>query len=129
MQTQFSKDFSILLTKVTTANSKKDIAIVSGLNKTVQQIEQSCKVNPGELMSDPYFGANYYQYKFEGFSNKSSIERSIRSSIQYGNPSLLNVFVELADASETSITFNIKFNQNDLVNFKQNQQCTIEVPI
>lgn len=124
-----SKDFSILLTKVTTANSKKDISVVSGLNKIVQLIEQACKVNQGELMADYYFGSNFYQYKFTGLTNKSLLQATLAHTIQYAIPSITNITVLLTDVSDEYMTFDITFTTSNSVNSQINSSCTIEVPL
>jgi hypothetical protein len=124
-----SKDFSILLTKVTTNNSKKDISMVSGLNKTVQLVEQACKVNQGELMADFFFGSNFYQYKFTGRVNPSMLQAMLANSVQYALPNLLNVTVKLVEATDDVMTFDITFTTSNSVNTQINAQCTIEVPL
>lgn len=124
-----SKDFSVLLTKVTTTNSKKDISMVTGLNKTVQLVEQACKVNQGELMADYYFGSDFYQYKFTGLANTSMLQAMLSNSIQYSVPELSNVTVKLTEATDVTMNFDITFTTSDSVNKQVNAQCTIEVPL
>jgi hypothetical protein len=124
-----TKDFSILLTKVNTTNTKKDIGVVSGYNKLVQQIEQSCKVSPGELMADPFFGTSYFQYTFNRAGTKSLTQAAIANSIRYSMPNIQNLVVQLSETTNTSMIFDISFSTTDFVNSQQTVNCTIEVPL
>jgi len=124
-----SKDFDILLRKVTTSNTKKDISVVSGYNMIVQQIEQVCKSNQGELMADPYFGSNVYQYIYDNQYDKNLIELFVTNSIQYGVKSAYNVIVKMTESNSSYITFNIKFSLGNSVNNQKTIECNIEVPI
>lgn len=123
-----SKDFSILMTKVSTANAKKDISLVTGDNKIVQIVEQACKVNQGELMADPYFGSNYFQYLFTGSGTKSETQINVKNSIEYAIPNIYNLSVQMSESTETSIVFNISFNTTDFINSQNGVECIIEVP-
>lgn len=122
------KDFSILMTKVTSANNKKDISIVSNYNKIVQQIEQSAKVNKGELMADPFFGSNYFQFSFDGIADVAMMRTVIKDSIEYSIPDLINLSVELLENTGTSLIFDITFSLSDYLNNQDNINCVIEVP-
>lgn len=124
-----SKDFSILLTKVSTSNAKKDISLVTGDNKYVQIIEHACKVNQGELVSNPFFGSNYFQYIFNGSGTKYTTERIVRNSIEYALPGVSNISVELIESSEISLTFNVSYSVTDSINSQNKVECIIEVPI
>lgn len=123
-----SKDFSILMTKVSTANAKKDISLVTGDNKIVQIVEQACKVNQGELMADPYFGSNYFQYLFTGSGTKAETQINVKNSIEYAIPNIYNLSVQMSESTETSIVFNISFNTTDFINSQNGVECIIEVP-
>jgi len=122
------KDFSILMTKVSAANNKKDIGMVSNYNKIVQQIEQAAKVNKGELMADPFFGSNYFQFSFDGIADVAMMRTVIKDSIEYAIPDLINVSVELLENTETSLIFDINFTLSDFLNTQNNINCVIEVP-
>ena len=60
------KDFSILLEKIYTDSSKKDLAVVSGFNAYSQYIEAVCKTQKGELVSNMNLGSDYFKYIFNG---------------------------------------------------------------
>ncbi len=77
-----TKDFSILLEKVSTANSKKDLAFVSGTNSIVQQIENVLKTNKGENVSNMSFGANIKDYTYDVAVNRQIITSTLRSVIK-----------------------------------------------
>ena len=68
-----TKDFSILLEKVSTANAKKDLAYVDGTNSIVQQIENVLKTNKGENVSNMSFGANIRDYTYDVAVNRQII--------------------------------------------------------
>jgi len=95
----------------------------------VQQIEQSCKVSPGELMADPFFGTSYFQYAFNGAGTKSLTQAAIANSIRYSMPNIQNLVVQLSETTNTSMIFDISFSTTDFVNSQQTVNCTIEVPI
>ena len=122
------KDFSILLSKVSTTNAKKDISLVSGFNKIVQQVDQSAKVNKGELMADPYFGSNMYQYIFDGLADIAMMRTSIQDSIEYGIPDIFNISVELIENTGFSLIFDVNFSTTDYINSQTDINCVIEVP-
>ena len=116
------------MSKVSTTNAKKDISLVSGYNKVVQQVEHASKVNRGELMADPFFGSSYYEYIFDGVSDISMMRVSIKNSIEYGIPDLINVSVELLENTEISLIFDVNFTLSDYINSQTDINCVIEVP-
>jgi phage baseplate assembly protein W len=124
-----NKDFSILLYKVNTTSSKKDISVVTGFNKIVQQIEQTTKVNKGELMSDPYFGSNVYQYIYDGSMSAGILQGVLGQAIQYAIPDIRTIIVNLVSVSDMEYVFKINFTSNNSVNVQNNAECTIEVPL
>lgn len=123
-----TKDFSIFLTKVSSDNSTKDFSVVTGYNMLVQQIEQACKVNQGELMADPYFGSNINQFIYSDQINKNFIQGFLSNSINYGVSNISNVIVKNMNFSETYLNFEVEFSVSNSVN-KQSVKCNIEVPL
>lgn len=116
------------MTKVTTSNDKKDISLVSNYNKIVQQIEQAAKTNKGELMADPYFGSNSFQFTYDGVTDIAMTRVSVKDSIEYAVPELLNLTVQLTENTDTSLIFDVNFSLSDYLNTQDNINCTIEIP-
>lgn len=123
-----SKDFSILFPKITTSNSIKDFAVVSGYNMIVQQIQQACLTQKGELMADPNFGSNYYSFKFAAGISNAALENALKNSIEYSVKSLYNVKVKINYYSNDLIQFTVTFTTGDGIN-KQTMNCNLEVPL
>lgn len=123
-----TKDFSIFLTKVSTDNATKDFSVVTGYNMLVQQIEQACKVNKGELMADPYFGSDINQFLYSDQINKNFIQGFLSNSINYGVTDVNNVVVKNMNYGESSLTFEVEFSVSNSVN-SQSVKCNIEVPL
>lgn len=94
----------------------------------VQQIEQACKVNQGELMADPYFGSNINQFIYSDQINKNFIQGFLSNSINYGVSNISNVIVKNMNFSETYLNFEVEFSVSNSVN-KQSVKCNIEVPL
>jgi hypothetical protein len=123
-----SKDFSILFPKISTSSEFKDIGMVTGYNMIVQQIEQACLTQKGELMADPIFGSNYYSYKYSAGISIPALENSLKNTITYGVKNIYNVSVKVSSYSDSLIQFNATFSIADGVN-KQTMTCSIEVPL
>jgi hypothetical protein len=123
-----SKDFNIFFSKVTTANQIKDIAVVTGYNKIVQQIEQACLTQKGELMADPNFGSNYYSFKFSMGISLPALNSNIRNVIKYAIPTLYDVTVNTTEYTDEILKFDVTFTTNDTIK-KQTMTCTLEVPL
>jgi hypothetical protein len=58
------KDFSILLDKVHTTTGTRDVSMVTGFNAYAQYIENICKTQKGEIISDMSLGSDFYNYIF-----------------------------------------------------------------
>lgn len=123
-----SKDFSVLFPKITTTNQVKDFAMVTGYNMIVQQIQQACLTQKGELMADPNFGSNYYSYKFAAGVSLGALESALKNSIQYGVKSIYNVKVKINYYSNSLVQFTVTFSTSSGVS-NQVMTCSIEVPL
>jgi phage baseplate assembly protein W len=124
-----TKDFSILLEKVTTANAKKDIAFVEGTNSIVQQIENVLKTNKGENVSNISFGANIRDYAYDVAVNRQLVTSTLRSAIKSSIRKIFDVSVSINYYSETVIIFNIQFSTELSLNRQNKSSCQIEIPL
>ena len=124
-----TKDFSILLEKVTTANAKKDIAFVEGTNSIVQQIENVLKTNKGENVSNISFGANIKDYAYDVAVNRQLVTSTLRSAIKSSIRKIFDVSVSINYYSETVIIFNIQFSTELSLNRQNKSSCQIEIPL
>ena len=124
-----TKDFSILLEKVTTANAKKDIAFVEGTNSIVQQIENVLKTNKGENVSNISFGANIRDYAYDVAVNRQLVTSTLRSEIKSSIRKIFDVSVSINYYSETVIIFNIQFSTELSLNRQNKSSCQIEIPL
>ena len=123
------KDFSILLEKVTTKSSKKDLGVVSGFNAYAQYIEAVCKTQKGELVSNMDLGSDYFKYIFSGYGNVGSLETTMAGYIQASVPHLFNVKVQATYLSDTMFRFTVNYSVTDEVNTQNNASTYIEVEI
>jgi phage baseplate assembly protein W len=120
------KDFSILLEKIDTAKTKKDVSLVSGFNAITQYIENVLKTQKGELISNMNMGTDYFTYSF-GTTDPGSLEFSLESYIQSAIPKISNVKVTLRSQSKTSLSFQVTFSIFDGIRSQNNATCFIEV--
>jgi len=124
-----TKDFSILLEKVSTANSKKDLAFVSGTNSIVQQIENVLKTNKGENVSNMSFGANIKDYTYDVAVNRQIITSTLRSVIKSSIRKIFDVSVTVNYYSDTVIIFDIQFSTEISLTSQNKSSCQIEIPL
>ena len=124
-----TKDFSILLEKVTTANSKKDLAFVSGTNSIVQQIENVLRTNKGENVSNMSFGANIRDYTYDVAVNRQIITSTLRSVIKSSIRKIIDVSVTVNYYSDTVIIFDIQFSTEISLTSQNKSSCQIEIPL
>jgi phage baseplate assembly protein W len=124
-----TKDFSILLEKVTTANSKKDLAFVSGTNSIVQQIENVLRTNKGENVSNMSFGANIKDYTYDVAVNRQIITSTLRSVIKSSIRKIFDVSVTVNYYSDTAIIFDIQFSTEISLTSQNKSSCQIEIPL
>jgi len=124
-----TKDFSILLEKVTTANSKKDLAFVSGTNSIVQQIENVLRTNKGENVSNMSFGANIRDYTYDVAVNRQIITSTLRSVIKSSIRKIFDVSVTVNYYSDTAIIFDIQFSTEISLTSQNKSSCQIEIPL
>ena len=124
-----TKDFSILLEKVSTANAKKDLAYVDGTNSIVQQIENVLKTNKGENVSNISFGANIRDYTYDVAVNRQIITSTLRSVIKSSIRKIFDVSVSVNYYSDTVIIFDIQFSTEISLNSQNKSSCQIEIPL
>jgi len=124
-----TKDFSILLEKVSTANSKKDLAFVSGTNSIVQQIENVLRTNKGENVSNMSFGANIKDYTYDVAVNRQIITSTLRSVIKSSIRKIFDVSVTVNYYSDTAIIFDIQFSTEISLTSQNKSSCQIEIPL
>jgi phage baseplate assembly protein W len=124
-----TKDFSILLEKVSTSNSKKDLAFVSGTNSIVQQIENVLKTNKGENVSNMSFGANIKDYTYDVAVNRQIITSTLRSVIKSSIRKIFDVSVTVNYYSDTVIIFDIQFSTEISLTSQNKSSCQIEIPL
>ena len=124
-----TKDFSILLEKVSTANAKKDLAYVDGTNSIVQQIENVLKTNKGENVSNMSFGANIKDYTYDVAVNRQIITSTLRSVIKSSIRKIFDVSVSVNYYSDTVIIFDIQFSTEISLNSQNKSSCQIEIPL
>jgi phage baseplate assembly protein W len=124
-----TKDFSILLEKVSTKNSKKDLAFVSGTNSIVQQIENVLKTNKGENVSNMSFGANIKDYTYDVAVNRQIITSTLRSVIKSSIRKIFDVSVTVNYYSDTVIIFDIQFSTEISLTSQNKSSCQIEIPL
>ena len=124
-----TKDFSILLEKVSTANSKKDLAFVSGTNSIVQQIENVLRTNKGENVSNMSFGANIRDYTYDVAVNRQIITSTLRSVIKSSIRKIFDVSVTVNYYSDTVIIFDIQFSTEISLTRQNKSSCQIEIPL
>ena len=124
-----TKDFSILLEKVSTANAKKDLAYVDGTNSIVQQIENVLRTNKGENVSNMSFGANIRDYTYDVAVNIQIITSTLRSVIKSSIRKIFDVSVSVNYYSDTVIIFDIQFSTEISLNSQNKSSCQIEIPL
>jgi phage baseplate assembly protein W len=123
------KDFSILLEKVNSKSSKKDIGMVSGFNAYSQYIENILKTQKGELVSNMNLGSDYFSYIFSGQAQVGPLESGLAAYIESAIPVMNNVKVRLEYASDTQFQFFITYSLNNGINGQSNSSTTIEVEL
>jgi hypothetical protein len=123
------KDFSIFLEKINSKSTKKDIALVSGFNAYSQYIENVCKTQKGELVSDSNFGSDYFKYIFDGQSDTGGLESSMAAYISASIPQISNVVVSLQYASQQSYQFFITYSLNDGIVSQSKTSTFVEVEL
>ena len=123
------KDFSILFEKINSSSTKKDIGLVSGFNAYSQYIENICKTQKGELVSDISLGSDYFSYIFDGQANPGILENNMAAYISSAIPVLINVKVKLEYASDNVFQFLIYFSTSDGITKQSNTSTFIEVEL
>jgi hypothetical protein len=123
------KDFSILLEKISTNSTKKDLAVVSGFNAYSQYIEAVCKTQKGELVSNMNLGSDYFKYIFNGQGNVGSLEVSLAAYISAAIPELSNVQVNVEYITDTVIQFLVTYLITDGINTQNKASTYIEVQL
>jgi hypothetical protein len=123
------KDFSILFEKINSSSTKKDIGLVSGFNAYSQYIENVCKTQKGELVSDISLGSDYFSYIFDGQANPGILENNMAAYISSAIPVLINVKVKLEYASDKVFQFLIYFSTSDGIIKQSNTSTFIEVEL
>lgn len=124
-----TKDFSMVLEKVVTTTTKKDIGFVDGANFFVSQIENVLKTNKGENVSDIYFGSDLATYAYDINVNKKLICLNLESAIKYGIKKIFNVKVNLLYSSETLLRFRVDFSYSTQPGKSNPSSCIIEIPL
>lgn len=124
-----TKDFSILLEKVSTTNAKKDLAYVNGTNSIVQQIENVLKTNKGENVSNMSFGANIKDYTYDVAVNRQIVTSTLQSVIKSSIRKIFDVSVSVNYYSDTVIIFDIEFSTEISLNSRNKSSCQIEIPL
>jgi hypothetical protein len=120
-----TKDFNILLQKVSTSAKLKDFGMVSDYNMYVQQIENVCRTQKGENLNHR-FGCNLFDYLFDRQANRHIIETVLAASIQSNISTLTEVKASMVYSDDTLMRFNINFYIRDGLK-TQSAFCTIEV--
>jgi hypothetical protein len=123
------RDFSILFEKVSTTSGTKDIALVKGFNAYSQYIENVCKTQKGEVISDLNLGSDYYSYIFDGKANKGELETAMASYIAASIKNIFNVKVVLKYSTETLFQFVITYDISDGISKISNASTFIEVEL
>jgi phage baseplate assembly protein W len=123
------KDFSILLEKVNVTSAKKDIGLVSGFNAYSQYIENVCKTQKGELISNMNMGSNYFNFIFNGQADTGSLENAMAAYIQAAIPALSKVKVNLQYADLNSFQFLITYSLSNGISNQSNATTFIEVQL
>jgi hypothetical protein len=122
------KDFSILMEKIETARTKKDISVVSGFNAITQYIEHILKTQKGELISNMSLGSDYFTYVY-GTNDVGVLELSLAAYIQAAIVKLNNVKVKLLSQSNQFFQFQVTFSLFDGIKYQDNVSCLIEVEL
>lgn len=123
------KDFSILLDKVHTTTGTRDVSMVTGFNAYAQYIENICKTQKGEIISDMSLGSDLYNYIFNGQANKGLLETSLAAYIKASVKTIFNVKVKLEYASETVFEFLVTYDVSDGINKISNASTFVEVEL
>jgi phage baseplate assembly protein W len=121
------RDFSILLEKVVTGSSKKDIGTVSGFNAYAQYIEVVLKTQKGELISNMNLGSNYFDYIFNGQANFPALQTSLAAYIQAAIPKIYNVSVQANYATLDTFEFTVIYSITDGIAKQENITTFVEV--
>lgn len=124
-----TKDFSMLLEKVSTSSSKKDIGYVDEANSFVAQIENLFKTHKGENVSDIYFGIDLVSDPQEIQTNKRGITSTLAYAIKYGIKNVFNPRVTLLYSSETLLKFKVDFSYEIGPEKFTPTSCIIEIPL
>jgi hypothetical protein len=122
------RDFSILLEKVDTAQTKKDVGIVTGFNAISQYIEHIMKTQKGELISDMNMGSDYFSYIF-GTNDPGLLELNLAAYIQAAIPQISDVRVDLLSQEDEQLSFQINFSIFDGIKTQNNASCFVEVDL
>lgn len=123
-----NKDFSILLEKIETTSSKKDIAVVSGYNAIAQYIEHILRTQKGELISNMSLGSDYFTYIY-GTNDPGVLETNLAAYIQAAIVKLSDVSVKLLSQSDQLFQLQVIFSVFDGIKFQKNVTCFIEVEL
>lgn len=123
-----NKDFSILLEKIETARTKKDISVVSGYNAITQYIEHILRTQKGELISNMSLGSDYFTYIY-GTNDPGVLETNLAAYIQAAIVKLSDVRVKLLSQSDQLFQLQVIFSLFDGIKFQKNVTCFIEVEL
>lgn len=122
------KDFSILLEKVETARTKKDISLVSGYNAIAQYIEHILKTQKGELISNMNIGTDYFTYVY-GVSDAGVLEMNLAAYIQAAIFKINDVKVRLLSQTNNFFQIQVTFSIFDGIRIQNNATCIVEVDL
>ena len=123
------KDFSILLEKVSTISSNKDLGLVSGFNAYSQYITSICKTQKGELVSNMDLGSDYFNYIFNGQANLGVLETTLAGYIYAAIPELANVQVQILYMTDRVIKFLVTYLITDGINTQNKASTYVEVQL
>lgn len=123
------KDFSILLEKINVNTTNKDISLVSGFNAYTQYIENVCKTQKGELISNMDLGSDYFSYIFDGQADVGALEVSMAAYIQAAITGISDVSVSVEYASDTSFQFLVSYSLSNGISKQAKANAFIEVEI
>lgn len=123
------RDFSILLEKINSNSSKKDLGMVSGFNAYAQYIENVCKTQKGEVVSSMDMGSNFFSFIFNGQADTGVLENSLAAYIQAAIPSISGVRVHTDYASDASFQFSVFYSVYDGIRAQSNAMTFVEVEL
>ncbi len=117
-------DFDILLTTIQSANDRQDVALVSGIYNTAQQIKNVVLMNRSDNAFNYSLGTDINSFLSGNMTNAWVAVDAINTSVSYAVRDVYNIRTKIVNNTGT-LTIIIKFDYKTKTAYSPNNAVTI----